>query len=520
MKIVTAAEMREIDRSAIEDLGIAGVVLMENAGMAVVQAAYELLEASGGSKVGIFAGKGNNGGDGFVVARHLHNAGYDVQVYLLAQADQLRGDAAVNCGIAQRMDVPIHEVLKWTAGRIRRAAAGADLLVDAIFGTGLSGEVRGPARHAIEALNASGAPILAVDMPSGVHADTGAKLGSAVQATVTVTFGLLKAGLYQYPGAELAGRVRIADIGIPPAVVDAQGLKTELITGDLVRPLLPERPPAGHKGDFGRVLVVAGSRGMTGACALAAEGALRVGAGLVTMAVPESLNSILEAKVTEATSVALPETEVLSLSIEAEDDLARLSEGADAVVLGPGLSQAASTQELVRALVPRIGRPLVLDADGLNALAGAKGVLRRRRQATIITPHPGELARLRRCSIGEIQADRLASARGAAADLGCNVLLKGAGTVVAAPDGRAAVNPTGNSGLACGGTGDVLAGMVGGLVAGGLQPYEAGLVAAFWHGLAADVAVEKLGERSLVASDVCRHLGAAALKIQRNQEPN
>ncbi len=496
MKLVTASEMRELDRRTIEQWGLPGQVLMENAGRAVVQAAAELFDEVGRGPVVIVAGKGNNGGDGFVAARWLHCAGVDAEVCLLAAGDELSGNAAANFAIAARMGVPIYE----QAGRallderLRRAA----LIIDGVLGTGISGQVRGSAREAIAAMNAAPAPVIAIDIPSGVDSDTGAILGDATWAHTTVTFALPKIGLYQYPGRERCGQIIVAPIGMAPQLTEADELRTNLTLDDDAAWMLPGRAPDMHKGDAGRLLVVAGSVGMTGAAALAALGATRSGAGLVYVACPESLNDILEVKCTEALTRPMPETEARSLALSAEESIVQMGAEMDAVVLGPGLSQHEETAELARRLATRLELPMIIDADGLNAFAGRVEELSARDVPAIITPHPGEMARLTGRSIGDIQADRVSAARGVAGAANAVVVLKGAGTVIAAPDSEAWVNATGNEGLAGGGSGDVLSGMIGAFLAGGASALHAAVAGVFYHGRAADVAAQP-GRRGLVA---------------------
>lgn len=503
MKLVTAEQMRALDRRTIEQWGLPGMVLMENAGRAVVQVVAELLDEVGYGTVVVVAGKGNNGGDGFVVARWLHWAGVEVEVCLLPAGEELSGDAATNYRFAARAGVTIFEGADRDVldARLDRAA----LIVDGVLGTGITGEVRGAAAAAIAAINAAPAPVVAIDIPSGVHADTGAILGDAVWAHTTVTFALPKVGLYQYPGRERCGRIVVAPIGMARALVEDDTLNTNLTLEHDAAWMLPGRSPEMHKGDAGRVLVIAGSVGMTGAAALAGLGAARAGAGLVYIACPRSLNDILEVKCTEVLTRPMPETDSRSLALAAQDELLAAASGVDAVVLGPGLSQHPETAELVRRLVARIEAPLVIDADGLNAFAGRVGELTARSAATVLTPHPGEMARLTGEPTGAIQADRLAAARSLAAQTGAVVVLKGAGTVTAAPDGEAWVNPTGNEGMASGGMGDVLAGMIGAFLAGGAAPLDAAVAGVFYHGRAADLAVEP-GRRGLVASDLLKLL--------------
>ncbi|MGD8237159.1 MAG: NAD(P)H-hydrate dehydratase [Armatimonadota bacterium] len=519
MKLVTAAQMREIDRHCIEDLQIPGMVLMENAGRGVARCAERVLRALGGRRVHIVAGRGNNGGDGFVAARHLHNAGCDVAVTLLAAAGDLQGDAAANHGIWAAMPTGTEEMPELASPQpLRERLIGADVVIDGILGTGVTGEVRGPARAAIEALrDVPRERVVAIDIPSGVDSDTGQVLGAAVRAGYTITFGLPKIGLYQHPGAAHAGEVIVQDIGIPRAELTSDRLPLRLTTAADVSRWLPGRPADAHKGNCGRVFIVAGSVGMTGAAAMAGMAALRAGAGLVTVGVPASLNDVLEAKLTEVMTRPLPECAERALSLAAEETILEMAEGSEACVVGPGLSLADETQELVRRLVPQIHRPLALDADALTALSENAEVLAGREAPTVVTPHPGEMSRLVDRSIEAIQADRVSAALEAARSLGSVVLLKGAGSVGAAPDGTAYVNATGNAGMASGGTGDVLSGILGGLLGQGMLPLEAAAAAAHVHGLAGDLAAPD-SERALVAGDMLEALPRAFAAAEAAQQ--
>lgn len=500
--------MRALDLAAMER-GVPGRVLMENAGRAVAQAVAERVEQLGGTaKVVVVAGRGNNGGDGLVAARLLHNRGFDVAVYLLAAGSELSGDAADNYSAANAYGVAIIE--QPSAETLREACATADVIVDAILGTGIRGEVRGPARQAIEAINASGAEVIAVDLPSGVDSDTGAICGDAIAADITLALALPKVGNLVYPGAGRCGELRVVDIGIPPDAVAQADIHTHLITAELAELCLPTRWPDMHKGDAGRVLIVAGSRGYTGAAALTAMGALRAGAGLVYLAIPESLNPILEAKCTEAITLPMPETEAASLSAQAAEGIIERAAACQAVALGPGLGRHPQTADLVRRLVAGIEAPLVIDADGLNCLSDTDpGLLSQRQAPTIITPHPGELARLMGADVPTLQADRLGSARAAANLLSCVVVFKGAGTIVARPDGEAWVNGTGNHGMASAGMGDVLTGVIAGFLAGGASAEQAAIAGVYYHGRAAELAAESRDPRCIIASDLLDNLGRA-----------
>jgi NAD(P)H-hydrate epimerase len=499
--LVGAARMRALDRHTIETLGVPGELLMESAGRAVAEAALALREA--GAPVAVLCGAGNNGGDGLVAARHLHLLGVPVRAALLVEGSKLRGDAAANWRRAREAGVAFE------TGRWRAPSAG--VVVDAVFGTGLARDVEGPAADAIRKLNAARAArvgelrVLAVDVPSGLDADTGQERGVCVQADVTVTLGLPKLGLALEPGRSRAGRIQVARIGIAdeaPGVTHDAWLWTR--AGAAAR--LPARPAAGHKGTFGHALIVAGSEGKTGAAVLAALGAARIGAGLVTVGCAAGLNDILEIKLTEAMTAPLPDTPGRALAAGAEPAILALAAGRDAVGLGPGIGRDPETLGLVRALAKRIEQPLALDADAIVAFAGEPGLLKGRRAPTVLTPHPGEAAALLGCTAAEINADRPAAARRLAAETGAVTLLKGAATVAATPDGHLVVNPTGGPALATGGTGDVLLGMLTGLLAQGVRAADAAALAAWLHGAAADAWTRRHGSAGLLAGELAEAL--------------
>jgi NAD(P)H-hydrate epimerase len=510
MRIVGSAEMREIDRTAIEDFGIPSLTLMDRAGRAVAEAAAGLAAPSG--RFLVVCGGGNNGGDGYVAARLLRGEGRDARVLALVPGPRLSGDARAVREQAERAGVPIDE-----AGELAELDAGVgDVVVDAIFGTGLARPPEGAFAGAIariEAARVAGARVLAVDVPSGLSGDTGRPLGACVRADRTVTFAFLKRGLLLHPGPEWAGDVAVADIGIPPQAAARVPAGCELLSEVEARLLVPPRRPDAHKGDAGRLLVVAGAPGKTGAAHLALFGALRGGAGLVTLAArPEVLPFALAGR-PEAMSVALHGNGPLG-SADLLPLLAAAS-GCDAVVVGPGIPRGPETGELLRAFLERVRIPAVVDADGLNAIAEDTAFLGELPAPAILTPHPGEMARLLRRSAAEIQEDRIGFAMEAARAWRSVVVLKGAGTVVADPEGAATLIPTGNAGLASGGTGDVLAGLVGALVAGGIRPASAARAAAWVHGRAGDLAAARLGQRGLLATDVAEAIGAVWAEWKR-----
>jgi ADP-dependent NAD(P)H-hydrate dehydratase / NAD(P)H-hydrate epimerase len=502
--VVTAAEMRALDRWTIEH-GTPGAVLMERAGVG----ATRLLRARLGRSrrpVVIVCGRGNNGGDGFVIARHLRRARIPVEVWLAAKPEEVRGDAAGMLEAWRRLRGAVEDLSAPDRVPVFVARlAGAGAVVDAIFGTGLNAPVTGVAATVIEAINASGRLVLAVDIASGLSADTGMPHGTAVCADVTASFAFAKVGQTLYPGVDHTGDLHVVDIGVPGEAVAAVGPRVTLLEEAQVGQLVKRRPRDGHKGTFGHVLVIAGSRGKTGAALLATGAAGRAGAGLVTLAVAAGLQPTLEAYVRESMTAALPDA---GHGVAALDDgraVDALLDGRDAVVCGPGLGLADPTRTLVAHIVRRCRVPLVLDADGLNAVAGTD-LLAERGGQTIVTPHPGEMARLIESDTRAVQADRPGVARTFAARAQVVVVLKGARTIVAAPDGTVAICPTGNPGMATGGTGDVLAGLLGGLLAQGLAPFEAAVLGVFAHGAAGDAVAARRGEMGLLAGDLIDEL--------------
>jgi len=514
LRIVTADEMRALDRAAIEDYGISGLVLMENAGRQVVDLIHRVLGEVRGRVVTIFTGKGNNGGDGYVIARHLLNMGAEVKVLSLVNTGEVTGDAAVNLEIWRKIGQKVYIVFQGDGINIvRLALMNTDFIVDAIYGTGFKGKMPEKTGRIIELLNSSGKPIVAVDIPSGLEADTGRINGPCINAHYTVTFGLPKLGLFLETGTDFAGEITVADISLPGVLVEKTAPQRHLITEENVKMWLPHRPSPAHKGTFGRVLVVAGSKGMTGAASLTGEAALRSGAGLVTVAVPETLHNIMEEKLTEVMTAPLPDTGSGSLSREALQRIQILLENIDVLAIGPGLSQAPEVITLIRELIPSLKIPCVLDADALNALAGEVGILRKLQAPVVITPHPGEMARLMGVSPKFIQEDRIGNALKAAAAWNVVTLLKGSRTVVAAPDGTVYINPTGNPGMATGGSGDVLTGIIASLIAQGLKPIRAAAAGAYLHGLAGDLAAEEKGMMGLIAGDILSALPAASKKL-------
>jgi NAD(P)H-hydrate epimerase len=469
-----------------------------------------------GRRVVVVCGKGNNGGDGFAIARHLSIAGAEVKAFLAASKQDVSGDALAHLKFAEATNVPVTEIINdGKVKAIEPALSSAHLVVDAMLGTGISGGARGVIAKIIPLVNKADAPVVAVDVPSGLNADTGEVAGACVQATWTVTLGLPKRGLLLYPGAAYAGEIYVGDLGIPPSLVDSAALRTNVTTPDLVRAWLPPRKPTAHKGDCGRVLVVGGSAGMLGAALLAGRAALRGGAGLVTLALPQSLNQAAKAALLEATTLLLPETPSQTIALSALLQMQPMLNRPDALAIGPGLSREEGTAEFVRNLVKRARVPMVIDADGIVAFAGEKrGELQKCRAPRVLTPHPGEMATLLAISVEEAERDRIATAQQAAHDGGAVIVFKGARSIVAAPNGEVYVNPTGNAGMATGGSGDVLTGLIAALLAQGLDALRAAVVGTYLHGLAGDLAAAEKGQASLIAGDLNEFLPAAFQKVQ------
>jgi NAD(P)H-hydrate epimerase len=505
MKLVTSESMRAIDNECINNLGIPGLKLMENAGVGTARFIERELGSVGDKRITVVCGKGNNGGDGFVIARELKTRGAAVGVYLAGHRDDVGGDARANLDRLGR-----ETVVELTDGRsvgaLVQAMTNSDLVVDAVFGTGFQGVPRGLSGTVIGQINLCGRRVLAVDVPSGLNATTGVAEGECVRADWTCTMGLPKRGFYLHPGKEYVGRVHVVDIGVPASVLEAMGLKENVLTPEEAAGLLPDRPHDAHKGTFGKIVVIAGSVGYTGAAALTAASALRSGAGLVTLGVPASLNDILEAKLTEVITRPLPETAGRALSADALPAAREMLAAADAAAVGPGVSRDPGTQELVRAIVAEIDLPCVVDADGLNALSPEAVGARTGSAPLVLTPHPGEMSRLSGRAVGDVQSRRDEVAREVAERARATVLLKGEATVVADADGQVYINPTGNSGLASGGTGDVLTGIVAALLGRGLSGIEAGALGAYIHGAAGDDAATDVGEVSMTAGDVLERL--------------
>jgi NAD(P)H-hydrate epimerase len=514
MRVLNASQMREADHHTIHDLGIASIVLMENAGRQVVAAMDAAFDDLGEMRVAVLAGRGNNGGDGFVVARTLLQRGIDVSVFLVGRVAEVRGDARTNLEILGRLGLSTVEITNEQEWELHFSEiSGCDLIVDALFGTGLREPLAGMLSTIVADVNASPLPVVSIDLPSGLSADTHELIGDAIEATLTVTLAAPKLPLILPPGEHHCGDLVIADIGIPPSVVaEVDGPVVEVLTREDMRALVQPRASEAHKGDFGRVLVVAGSLGKSGAAHLAAMGALRSGAGLVTVATPRTVVPIVAALGAEYMTEPLPEDAGGHVAAEALERLLALP--ADVIAVGPGLGTGPGAGAVVRGLLARAGVPLVLDADALNAFAGDAAALQGRDGLdVVVTPHPGEMARLVGRPVDEVQRDRLAIAREFASRQRLAVVLKGHRTIVATPDGRAGINLTGNPGMASGGTGDVLTGMIAAWFAQLLDAEAACRLAVYLHGLAGDLSEADEGEHAMTAGDLIAHLGDAVLEL-------
>jgi NAD(P)H-hydrate epimerase len=515
MFLVTANQIQDMDRQTIESFGIPGSVLMENAGRGAAAFLLKRFKDRNLKKIAVMAGPGNNGGDGFVMARLLMEKQIQVTVFLLASRERVRGDARLNMDLFQKLcdrspassmvEVPDAKAFNREKNRMLHH----DLFIDAIFGTGLKSDVRGFFKDALELMNRSNRGVFAVDISSGLDSDTGRPLGIAVKADATATFACAKAGHILYPGNRYTGDLEIIDIGIPNFIVTEKKPGLWLMEPQEIATLFSPRKFASHKGGYGHLMVTAGSPGKTGAAALCANAAMRCGTGLVTLGIAQSLNAAMEPMVIEPMTLCLAEKEPGILTDECLEGILGALDGKQAVAMGPGMGTREGTKRLVQALVKNSQIPLVLDADALNCIADDPGILRKKKAPIILTPHPGEMAGLCTRTIAEIQADRVNTASEFARDHDVVLVLKGAQTLVAFPDGRCAVCPTGNPGMASGGMGDVLTGMIAGFCAQGFSPESAGLAGVYIHGLCGDILAQEMGGFGFVASDMVQMIPRA-----------
>ncbi len=507
MKILNSQQMRNIDQRTSKEYGIPGLILMENAGLQVVdflESHYDDLEDR---QILILCGKGNNGGDGLVVARHLFNRGYSLEVLLFGRRSEIKGDPETNLSILDKMSVKVREVPDARVWHeFLPELASFDLVLDALLGTGTQGAVKGYLEEVIRDVNNSPAVRVSVDLPSGLSADSNEVPGTCVQADATVTFACPKLPHIFLPAEEKAGEVFVTDIGIPEEAVEAEGVRLNLVEAEELARYLPPRKVETHKGDYGHLMVVAGSKGKPGAARMVVEGAFRAGVGLVTVATPESVQPILAPQVMEMMTEPLPETREGTLSAKATARVQKLLDGKGVLTLGPGLSTAAETQSFIREVVAGTRIPLILDADGLNAFSQCPELLSGKDRPLILTPHPGEMGRLLGISSAEVQNDRITIVQKFSVDHFCFVVLKGYRTLIADPEGNVWANPTGNPGMATAGSGDVLTGILSGMVAQGIPTLHAILLAVYLHGLSADLCASRRGELPLMARDIIAYL--------------
>ncbi|NVN98354.1 MAG: NAD(P)H-hydrate dehydratase [Geobacteraceae bacterium] len=499
MRAVTAEVMQELDRTTISGYGVSGLELMERAGSHVATIVISRFGNFKERTALIVAGKGNNGGDGFVIARLLAEAGWSVSLLIFTAA--YAGDAEANF---RRTPPSVKQIDFKSAvqSEIEAIVQGSAVIIDAIFGTGLKSGLEGHYAGLAALINSSEKPVIAVDIPSGVDATSGRTLGGAIKADITVTFGAAKIGQLLYPGAGYVGELLVTDIGIPAVLVEKTAI-IEFIDAEYAAKLVTPRSRTAHKGSYGHCLIVAGSCGKSGAAAMAANSAMRAGVGLVTLAVPCGIHPVVEVKTTEAMTVPLPESPAGAIAFDSLKVIEHLIEGKDVIAAGPGLGLDEETIAVIKGIVSTAKLPLLLDADALNAVAEDISILPGSSSPTVVlTPHPGEMARLTGASVTAIESDRIGAARHFAATNGCYLLLKGARTVIAAPDGRIAINSTGNPGMASGGMGDVLSGVITALLAQGYEPFDACCLGAYCHGLAGDMVAEEKGEIGLIATDV------------------
>lgn len=504
-KVCTSCEMKNIDRMALESGGIPSIVLMENAAIACFE---EIVKLESVKNVAVICGKGNNAGDGFAIARHLKNHGIDVKVYLVSGSD-FSNDALINFEIISKMGIEIVEIYNTVLFELEIKTF--DLIVDAIFGTGIRGEISGLIYDVINVINNSNKYVLSVDIPSGIDADSGRVCGICIKASKTVTFAAYKKGLVLFPGADFCGEIIVKGISIPQYIIENQNINIELIDNEFIRGIMPERRKNSHKGDYGKVLIIGGSEGLSGAVCLAAEACVKSGAGLVTVAVSKDLNPIIETKLTEPMSLALPCVDG-HLEKAAAHILTNIVNDFDAVLFGCGIGRSSDIEYILSEILKVCEIPLIIDADGLFILSKNKSMLDRCKCNLILTPHEAEMSRLCDLTIEDIKNNRIEISENYATHNGVTLILKGAHTIVTSPCGKQYININGNCGMATGGSGDVLAGVVTAFVARGINETDASALAVYIHSKAADIAVETTGYDALIASNIVNNI-ASALKL-------
>ncbi len=514
MRLLKSSEMRDVDRHAIEVLGIPGAVLMENAARGVCEVIYRKLE---GTSALVVCGKGNNGGDGLAVARNLYNLGYDVEVVLTSPVESLKGDAKLNAQVLSLLPISVHVVdREEKLFELFNLGREADFIVDALFGTGLSKPLSGFYAEVVEVINRFNKPVVSVDIPSGLSSDSGSLIGPHVKADYTVTFAYPKVAHLFPPACYSVGELFIVDISIPEDVANLVAPDRFILTADEVAFTYPFREVMSHKYTYGHVAVIGGSVGKTGAPAMAAQGALKAGAGLVSVVVPESLNSVFEVKLTEVMSIPVKDKGKGYFGIDSLPQVLSVIERGkfSAVVIGPGIGSQEESYEFVREFVKECNLPLVIDADGINALAASLELLKLKEQEVVLTPHIGEFSRITSMSKEEILSTLPDVGLEFAKSFNCNLVLKSGRTVISTPKGKTYVNVMGNPGMATAGTGDVLAGIIGALLGMGIDGEDASKLGVFLHSLSGDLAAKDLTEEGLVATDLINYLPKAISRLK------
>ena len=511
MKAANAEKIRNSDKITIEKYGLPGIVLMENASAGAAKICLEELRDIKKPKVLVVAGKGNNGGDGYAAARLLKNKGVKAEIVVLGDLTQIQGDAKINLDVAEKIGIPVTSDISDIEEKIK----SADLIIDAIFGTGFKGSARSPQAEVIELINKFARKVVSIDIPSGVNADNGHTEGSCIKADVTVTFAMPKLGSLLYPGAENTGRLEVIDISIPEQVVDELDIKTNYLTMDEAKEMLPKRRSRSNKGTYGKVLVLAGSEKMSGAAYFAGKSAYRAGAGLVYIGTVFHRRKVIQTLIPEAICIPLDDFDGCVYN-DSYDAIENILDGMTAVILGPGLGSAENVRDFVERVLKNAKVPVVLDADGLNSICGNTNVLKNTAKTAIVTPHPGEMSRLMGISIKEILANPLDTALNFAKEHNTVTVLKDARTVIASPDGRAYINLTGNNAMSKGGSGDVLTGIIGAMLAQGLNSFEAAVLGVYIHGSAGDKAAEEMGHYGVLASDLMDFTGKVLKDLGQN----
>ncbi|WP_058486265.1 bifunctional ADP-dependent NAD(P)H-hydrate dehydratase/NAD(P)H-hydrate epimerase [Defluviitalea phaphyphila] len=518
MKVCDGKEMREIDNISINKMGIPGIVLMENAVLSIVKEIKDYLKNINNPKVAIVCGQGNNGGDGLGVARHLHNYGIDVDIVFIGNPDLLKNDAKINFKITENLSINkrILNLNSIIDDDIINIIRKSDLIVDAIFGTGLTRKIEGILSELIDLINFYGKYIISIDIPSGIDSRTGEILGNAIKANKTVTLALPKSGLYLYPGTEFVGELVIADIGIPKEVINSMKLKMNILTEKEVEEIIPKRFKRSNKSTYGKVLVLAGAKGMTGAATLTCKGAFRIGAGLVSLGVPRSINDILEEKLTEVITIPLEE-EKGKLCEKSFEDIKSHLKKYKVIAVGPGIGQSKEITKFIDLLVKNVKTPIVVDADGINTISKKIDILKNLKVPLILTPHPGEMARLTGKTIEEILANPIKIVKEFCHKWNVILVLKDSRAIIGNPDGEIYINTTGNPGMSTAGSGDVLTGIIAGLIGQNVDPYKAAVLGTFLHGKAGDLAAIKLGQHGMMAGDIVNHIPKAIKLYYKNK---